>query len=233
MNCIITGATKGIGRAILEKFAQEGANVAFCARNETDVNQTITILKAQFPNIQIIGEVVDMSKKEAVKTFGQKILQYWNKIDVLVNNVGVYKEGWVTTEAEGTLELQMETNVYSAYYMTRAVLSAMQPYQSGHIFNICSIASLEMYAEAHSYSVSKFAMLGLSKAQRKELKGDGIKVTAILPGATWSAAWGNAPIPTERLTAAADIAQAIWSTYQLPATAVVEEMIIRPQLGDL
>lgn len=233
MNCIITGATKGIGKAILEKFAKEGANVAFCARNQADVEQTIIDLKKHFPTVKIIGEVVDMSKKEAVKAFGEKILSQWDKVDVLVNNVGVFKEGWVTTEEEGTLELQMETNVYSAYYMTRAVLSAMKPHRSGHIFNICSIASLEIYAEAHSYSISKFAMLGLSRAQRKELKGDGIKVTAILPGATWSASWGNAPLPVERLTAAADIAQAVWSAYQLPATAVVEEMVIRPQLGDL
>ena len=94
MNCIITGATKGIGRAILEKFASEGANVAFCARNQTDVENTIAILKEQFPNIQIIGEAVDMSQKEAVKAFGKKILAQWKQVDVLVNNVGVYKEGW-------------------------------------------------------------------------------------------------------------------------------------------
>jgi NADP-dependent 3-hydroxy acid dehydrogenase YdfG len=233
MNCIITGATKGIGKAILEKFAKEGANVAFCARNPTEVGETIKALNQDFPNIKIIGEAVDMSQREEVKAFGAKVLSEWDRVDVLVNNVGVYKAGWVTTEDEGTLEMQINTNLYSAYYMTRAVLSAMQPFQSGHIFNICSVASLEIYEDAHSYSVSKFAMLGFSKALRKELKTDGIKVTAILPGATWSAAWGNAPIPTERLSAAADIAQAIWSAYQLPPTAVVEEMIIRPQLGDL
>ena len=163
----------------------------------------------------------------------ENILEKWHKIDVLVNNAGVYIEGLVSEEPEGTLEKQIDTNLYSAYYMTRAVLPAMLPHEAGQIFNMCSIASQMMYANAHSYSVSKFAMLGYSKALRKELKDKGIKVTALLPGATWSAAWGDAPIPTERLMAAADIAETVWSIYQLPATAVVEEVVLRPQLGDL
>lgn len=233
MNAIITGATKGIGKAILKKFAQEGANVAFCARTTSDVEELLVFLKIQYPSQIFMGEVVDMSKKEEVKAFGKRILEEWDKIDVLINNAGVYVEGLVSEEPEGTLERQIDTNLYSAYYMTRAVLPAMLPHKEGQIFNMCSIASQMIYANAHSYSVSKFAMLGYSKALRKELKDKGIKVTALLPGATWSAAWGNAPIPTERLMAAADIAETVWSTYQLPATAVVEEIILRPQLGDL
>ena len=233
MNVIITGATKGIGKAILERFAAQGANIAFCARTASDVNTLQNQLQHQFPNQSFIGQAVDMSQKEAVKAFGQVIFDTWKKVDVLINNAGVYIEGWVTEEPEGTLEKQIETNLYSAYYMTRVILPAMLPHQQGHIFNICSIASQMLYENAHSYSVSKFAMLGYSKALRKEVKDKGIKVTALLPGATWSAAWGNAPIPTERLMAATDIAEAVWSAYQMPPTAVIEEMILRPQLGDL
>lgn len=233
MNCIITGATKGIGRAIAERFAAEGANIAFCARTAADVQAMVADLQDKYPAIEVIGEVADMSQKASVQAFGAAISEKWENVDALINNAGLFIPGLVSEEAEGTLELQINTNLYSAYYMTRAVLPLMLPNASGHIFNICSIASLMAYSVGHSYSVSKFAMLGFSKALRKEMKPKGIKVTAILPGETWSAAWGDAPYPKDRLMAAEDIADAVWHTFLMKPTAVVEEMIIRPQLGDL
>ena len=100
----------------------------------------------------------------------------------------------------------METNVYSAYYLTKHLLTAMKAKQKGHIINICSIASKIAYPNGGSYSISKFALLGFSKVLREELKSEGIKVTAILPGATWSDSWKGTTLPPERLMEAKDIA---------------------------
>jgi short-subunit dehydrogenase len=105
--------------------------------------------------------------------------------------------------------------------------------KSGHIFNICSIASLNAYANGGAYSISKFALLGFSKNLREEMKPNGIKVTAVLPGATMSASWKGASIDPNRIMEANDIATMVYAASQLSAQAVVEDIILRPQLGDL
>jgi len=105
--------------------------------------------------------------------------------------------------------------------------------KKGHIFNICSVASITAYPNGGSYSISKFALLGMSKVLREELKASGIKVTAVLPGATWSASWAGVDLPEERLMKASDIADSIYAASLLSPAAVIEEIIIRPQLGDL
>ncbi len=233
MNVIISGATKGIGWAIAEKFAAEGANLALCARNEEDLKTCKASLEERFPKIEVLCKTCDVSKKEEVWAFADFVLSHWKKIDGLINNAGVFLPGAIHEEEEGALEKQINTNLYSAYHLTRRLLPTMMAAKAGHIFNMCSIASKVAYPNGGSYSISKFALLGFSKVLREELKEQGIKVTAILPGATWSNSWAGVDLPESRLMQAKDIAKAVWSAYQMEPSAVVEEIIIRPQLGDL
>ena len=157
----------------------------------------------------------------------------WETLDILVNNAGVFIPGEIHKEPDGTLENQIETNLYSAYYLTRELLPIMLPQKSGHIFNMCSIASFMAYPNGGSYSISKFAMLGFSKVLREEMKEKGIRVTSIIPGATWSNSWAGVDLPKERLMQANDIAIAVMGAWKMSPSAVVEELIVRPQLGDL
>lgn len=233
MKVIVTGATKGIGRAIVEAYAAQGEEVAFCARTEADVFAFQQLLQQSYPNRSIIAKAVDMSDKSAIQAFAKEIIEEWNSVDILVNNAGVFKPGAISEEADGMLELQIETNLYSAYYMTRAVLPTLQAQKSGHVVNMCSIASFMAYPNGGSYSISKFAMLGFSKVLREEMKAHNIRVTAVMPGATWSASWDGAPFPKDRLMNAEDIAHTVLSVTNMQQGAVVEEVIIRPQLGDL
>ena len=233
MNVIVTGGTKGIGLATVEAFAQLGANLAVCSRNMADLDQLKTDFESKYPSQQIWVKKTDMSKKAEVLEFATFVMDKWQQVDVLVNNAGVFLPGEITKEEDGTLEAQIETNLYSAYHMTRAILPKMLPLKKGHIFNLCSIASFMAYPNGGSYSISKFALLGFSKVLRAELIEKGIKVTAIMPGGTWSASWDGVELPKERLMAAKDIADSIVSAYQLSPSAVVEEIILRPQLGDL
>lgn len=230
---IITGATKGIGRAITEAFISEGFDVAMCARTLSDLENFKKELKSRYPKAQILVKATDMSKKEEVLAFSDFIKSKWGSVDILINNAGVFFPGEIHKEEEGVLETMMETNLYSAYYLTRSILSIMLPAKSGHIFNICSIASLFAYPNGGAYSITKFALLGFSKVLREELKDKGIRVTSIMPGATWSNSWAGIDLPRERLMEAKDIASAILNAWKMSPTAVVEEMIIRPQLGDL
>ena len=233
MNVVITGGTKGIGRAIATAFAQEGANLAICSRTQSDLDEMKAHFLSVFPSVHLWTKAVDVSDKEAVRAFGNDILQHMGQVDVLVNNAGVFLPGEILEEEDGKLEMMINTNLYSAYYLSKVLAPNMVQNKKGHIFNICSIASLFAYPNGGSYSISKFAMLGFSKVLREELKGKGVRVTSVMPGATWSASWAGAPFPENRLMPAKDIAALVLNAYQISDRSVVEEIIVRPQLGDL
>jgi short-subunit dehydrogenase len=173
-----------------------------------------------------------MAKSKEAKDFGEWCLSF-GVPGIVVNNAGQFLPGSVHNEAEGTLERMIEVNLYSAYHLTRTVLPAMITAGQGHIFNICSIASLTAYPNGGSYSISKFALLGFSKNLREELKPHYIKVTAVCPGATMSGSWDGVAIDPRRIMEADDVAKMIYTASQLSAMADVEDIIMRPQLGDL
>ncbi len=233
MNAVITGSTKGIGKAIAELLASKGINVAICSRNQIEINNFIKSLRSSFPKLKAIGLKADMSKKSDVLAFAAFVFDEFETIDILINNAGVFIPGEITLEKDGVLEKMIETNLYSAYHLTRALVPNMIENKSGHIFNMCSIASKIAYPNGGSYSISKFALLGFSKVLREELKTKNIKVTSIMPGATWSASWEGVDLPKSRLMQAEDIAKIVWSALEMSPSAVIEDIIIRPQLGDL
>lgn len=233
MNVIITGASKGIGKACATYFAENNCNLAICARNMEHLNELKTSLLKINPALIVYIESVDVKDKVALKAFGANALNKLGKIDVLINNAGVYTPGNVLEEDEGALEHLIETNLYSAYHLTKVIAPSMVEKNSGHIINLCSIASLIALPNGGSYSISKFALQGFTKVLREELKNKGVKVTSIMPGATWSASWEGVELPDERLMKSVDIAKVIWQCTQLSEAACVEEILIRPQLGDL
>lgn len=230
---VITGATKGIGRAVAEEFAKAGNHLFICSRDLQDLQSTSEALRLLNADTTVKYLVSDLSKQGEVAKFASEIKAHFPYLDILVNNAGLFISGNIVNEAEGALEAMLQVNLLSVYNLTRALLPMMMPRKSGEIFNMCSIASFMAYPNGGSYSISKFALLGMSKVLRAELKEHGIKVTAVMPGATWSDSFAGADFPHERLMLAADVAQAIHSASLLSPQAVVEEIIIRPQLGDL
>jgi len=238
MNVIITGASRGIGKAIADVFAANGHNLYICARNEEVLNKTVQDLLGKYPGVKIKAKVRDLSKKAELENYGQWLLDNGMPIDVLVNNAGSFLPGSVHNEPEGVLEQMLAVNLLSAYHLTRKLLPVMMkqsPVQGsrGHIFNICSIASLQAYANGGAYSISKFALHGFSKNLREELKPHLIKVTSVFPGAVLTDSWGDFDNSNRRIMEADDIAKMIYAASQLSPQACVEELVMRPQLGDL
>lgn len=233
MNAIITGTSRGIGKATARIFALHGYDLYLCSRSEENLYQSIEELKKDFPNISVDGKAFDLGKKQQAQLFGEWVNTNADTIDVLVNNAGNFIQGDVSDEPDGALEEMIEVNLYSAYHLTRTVLSKMKAAKAGHIFTLCSIASLAAYSNGGSYSISKFALLGFTKNLRRELQPHGIKVTAIIPGAVYTDSWKNSSVSEQRLMEADDIAKLIYSATLLSPQAVVEEIIIRPQSGDL
>lgn len=232
-NIVITGASKGIGKAIALYFAEKGFNLAFCGRNKEDLQKLENEILAINPSCNLLNFVCDVSQKNEVAAFTKAVLEAWSTVDILVNNAGVFIPGQVINEEEGVLEKLIETNLYSAYHVSRAFVKSMIAQQSGHIFNISSIAGLQAYPNGGSYSISKFAMTGFSKALREELKPHHVKVTAILPGATLTNAWAGVDLPESRFIKATDIAKIIFDIYSLSENTVIEDVVIRPMLGDI
>ena len=232
MNVIITGASKGLGKAMAEKFAEAGNNLFVCSRNEVQLYKMMEEMLLKYPQCAIKAKPVDISKKNEVETFGNWCLQF-GVPDILINNAGQFIPGSVYNEEEGALEKMIEMNLFGAYHLTRLLLPKMMEAKSGHIFNMCSVASIKAYANGGAYSISKFALLGFSKNLREEMKPYNIKVTAVIPGAAYTESWASSGIEEKRFMQAKDIAEMVYAASQLSPQACVEEILLRPQLGDI
>ncbi|HEX5025158.1 MAG TPA: SDR family oxidoreductase [Agriterribacter sp.] len=233
MNIVITGASRGFGKSIAEIFAANGYNLYLSSRNEVSLYNTMEALSTRFPDVTIKARPFDLSDKQGAIDLGKWILGLGISIDILVNNAGSFEPGSVYNEPDGTLENMMTVNLYGAYHLTRTVIQKMMEHQRGHIFNMCSIASLQAYKNGGAYSISKFALAGFSKNLREEMKPHGIKVTTVYPGAAYTDSWSGSEIDPKRIMEAADISKMIYAASQLSPQACAEEIVLRPQLGDL
>lgn len=226
MNAIVTAASKGIGRAITIQLAENGYNVAICARNEQDLKALADQLSDT--GKRIIYYKADLSKKAEALAFCEFATRELGEIDVLVNNAGIFVPSAILDEADEDFDLQLNLNLNAAYYISKQIGKAMRDRQSGHIFNICSAASREIIKNAGTYSVTKTAMLCLNNVMRQELAEFNVKVTAILPGATLTASWDGTDIPAAKFMKPEDIAKALYQVLTLGAAANVDEVLIKP-----
>lgn len=229
---VVTGGTKGIGKATIAAFASKGFDIVTCSRHADELEILKQEIESEFSNT-VFTTVCDVSSKVDTQRFIEFVLAQQQPVAVLVNNSGVFLPGEVHSEEEGALEQQIETNLYSAYRISRGLIPTMKQQQKGHIFNICSIASLIAYNNGGSYTISKFALYGMSKSLREELKPFSIRVTSVMPGATLTASWDGVDLPEERFIPPQDVATMILTAYELSSRSVVEDIVIRPQLGDL
>lgn len=232
MNIVITGASKGIGKALAMKYAANGYQVFICSRNKKDLGETAKQINKKYKDA-VHHFPADISGKNAAIKFSLWLEEKNIIPDILINNAGQFLPGSIYNEEEGTLEKMIAANLYSAYYITRALLPGMMRQQLGHIFNMCSIASLTAYDNGGSYSISKHALMGFSKNLREEMKPYNIKVTAVYPGAVYTASWEGSGIKPSRMMEVNDIAEIIYAASSLSPQACVEDIILRPQLGDI
>ena len=219
---VVTGGSKGIGRAIADLFVERGYEAVLCAR---------TVDGIAGPGL--LPFAADLSTRPGVDALITYLNGLNRPIDVLVNNTGTFQPGQIHNEAEGTFETLMNTNVASAYHLTRGVVAGMMARRDGHVVMMCSTASITAYTNGGSYCISKYALLGMSRVLREELKPSGVRVTALLPGATLTASWEGSGLPPDRFMQPADVAETVWLACTLPKTAVLEEILMRPQLGDI
>jgi NAD(P)-dependent dehydrogenase (short-subunit alcohol dehydrogenase family) len=224
---LVTGGSKGIGLAIAERFLAEGYAVTVCARG------TAALSELACRRLGIDAVVCDMTDADDIERLAQHVTRRHGTLDVLVNNSGSYAPGQIHDEPAGQLEAMLAANLVGAYRLTRRLLPGMIARRSGTVINVCSTASVVPYPNGGSYCIAKHALYGFSRTLREELKPHGIRVVSLLPGATLTASWDGVDLPPERLMPAEDVAEMAWVAHKLSPRTVVEEILMRPMLGDL
>ncbi len=228
---LVTGASQGIGAAIAQAFSKEpDIDLVLVARNEGKLND---VARSCAEARSVLVKPCDVTDAIAVSSMADEVLVSVGPPDLLVNNAGLFRPGGILETTVDEFREQVEVNLTSAFLVTRAFLGQMVDRQSGMVVFMASVASLKAYPGGGAYCASKHGLLGLARVVREETREKGIRVTTVLPGATWTPSWegsGNAP---ERMMPAGDIAAAIRDVFLLSDRTVVEEIVLRPQLGDL
>jgi short-subunit dehydrogenase len=232
-NALITAATKGMGRAISIALAKEGINLAICARSENDLAAFKVELNAINPGIKVFTAATDVSIKTQIIGFATAAEQELGAINIIVNNAGIYEPYSILDDGEDTFQKGINTNLAPAYELYRYFGKKLIAAGEGHIFNICSVASLTPVVEAGTYSVTKFALLGLTKVMRLELQAHNVKVTAVIPGSTLTSSWDGVEVDKNMMVMPEDIASAIVNIYKMSPGANVDEIIIKPVNGQV
>jgi len=232
-NALITASTKGMGRATAIALAKEGISLALCSRNGNDLDAFKNELLNINPAIKVFTAVTDVSDKQQLLAFAEGAEKALGPISIIVNNAGMYEHQSILDDNDSTLQKQINTNLAPAYELYRHFGKKMKEAREGHIFTICSVASLNPIAEAGTYSVTKYAPLGLNKVMRTEMQPYGVKVTAIIPGSTLTYSWKGMDVDKDKMVLPEDISSAIVNIYKMSAGANVDEIVIKPAYGQI
>ena len=232
-NAIITGATKGMGRAIAIAFATEGISLAINSRKADELDAFKTELLTINPAIKVFTAVADGSNKDQLLQFAKSAEQELGAINIIINNLGMYEYSRILNDGDALFQKMFNTNLMPAYELYRFFGKSMITAGNGHIFNICSVASLNPVVDAGTYSVTKAALLSLNNVMRLEMQEHGVKVTAVIPGSTLTASWDGQAVDKDTMVLPQDIASAIINIYKMNKGANVDQIIIKPAGGQL
>jgi short-subunit dehydrogenase len=231
MDVVVTGASQGIGRSIALAFAGEGARVALAARSEDRLESVAAACRSRGGEALVVP--TDVTDDAAVEGLREAVDTDWGAPDVLVNNAGAFTPAPIADTDPDAFREQVDLNLTAAFVVTKAFLPAMVERGSGHLVYMGSVASLQGYPKSVGYCAAKHGLLGLARTVREETKSDGVRVTTVLPGATRTPSWDGTDLPDERFMDPDDVARAVVNATRLSRRSVVEELLIRPQEGDV
>jgi len=225
---VVTGGTKGIGRAIAEVLLQAGADVSISARNQYEVLQTVSEL-SQLDGGRAAGFVCDVREYEQVKNYFQETVATFGSVDILINNAGIGLFGPVETMSPEDFERVLETNLFGVFYCCHEAIPLMKQRGGGYIINISSLAGANPHANMAAYNASKFALNGFSEALMQEVRHDGIKVSYIMPGSVNTYFGGDEPSEAQSWQLQPeDVARVVIDLLEHPHRSLPSRIEIRP-----
>ena len=228
-SALVTGATRGIGRATAFALGRAGYRIGVCARTRAQVDELIADLKGE--GIDTAGTCADVGDPAQAARAVEQIAAAVGEIGVLVNNAGVLIARPIEEMTLEDWDSIMTTNVRSLFLMTRAVLPAMRRRREGTIVNVASLAGRNGFAGGTAYTASKHAVLGFSRSLMLEVRKDNVRVVAICPGSVDTSLLRDQPMvhaDPDRILRPEDVADAILHALLLPTRAMVSELDIRP-----
>ncbi len=220
----ISGATKGIGKAIATKLAQEGFDLFITARNTEELMHVKQDFETQF-SMHVDFYAADFADPESVEKLCQHIVNNNINFNILVNNTGIYTSNSALDKTED-LQTILQVNLLAHQAITSSLLPFLQNSEA-HIFNIGSIVAKQIRTEAAFYTISKQAFASWTHLLFETLRKKDIKVTHVIPSGTYTSSWSNEPVNKALLLEADDVADAIWSAFKTSKNTVIEEIIIR------
>lgn len=230
---LITGASQGIGAAMARAFASEvpDTRLALVARTEEKLEH----VAADCRDLGAAAEVFpcDVAYDDAVEHMAGVVRERMGIPDVVINNAGSFAPGGVLEMSAQDFRSQIDVNLTSAFLVTHAFLPGMVERGSGDVFFTASVASILGYPRSVAYGAAKHGMLGLARALREETKEMGIRVVTLLPGAAYTDSWAASGLPEDRFMPPEDIARLTVAIHAMTDRTVVEEILLRPQLGDV
>ena len=226
---IVTGASRGIGEAIARVLGAKGWKLVLAARSAAELEK----LAGELP--EAIAMATDITRPEDVRRLVEAAQERWGRVDALINNAGMTRVAPFEQVTAEEFDQLMAVNVKGPFLCTQAVLPLMRAQRSGDILNVVSIAAKRVFPEWSVYCASKFALDGMAKALAEELKGTGIRVSAIYPGATDSPLWDvvGPDIPRGGMMRTETVAEAVAFMLEQPASARLSELVLDPAGGDL
>ncbi len=230
---LITGASQGIGAALADVFAREvpGVRLALAARNTKNLAAVARSCARRGATAEAFA--CDVSDEAAVTALHAAVTKRFGGVDVLINNAGAFAMAKFVDTTAAEFDRMIAVNLRSAFLVTRAFLPAMLQRKRGDVFFMSSIAGLGAYPNAAAYCAAKFGVTGLAQVVRAETKGTGVRVCCVHPGATWSPSWSASGVKPERIMPAEDVARAFLDVWRLGRRTVIEEIVLRPEQGDL
>jgi NAD(P)-dependent dehydrogenase (short-subunit alcohol dehydrogenase family) len=223
---VVTGGSRGIGRAIVEALLAEGANVALCGRSQASVDETVAALGESG---RILGRSVDVRNPQQVAAFFSELENTLGGPDILVNNAGL---GIFAPVSDLTVENWNEvlaTNLHGVFYCSREAVARMKGRGGGTIVNISSLAGKNAFAGGSAYNASKFGLTGLSESMMLDHRRDHIRVCYVMPGSV-DTEFGGHGTGAEWKIAAADIAEAVLLVLRMPARTTISRIEMRPSI---
>ena len=226
---LVTGGSRGIGLAIGQALAREGASVVLVARDR----RTLQEAGRQTPRAMAVA--ADVARPAEVKRLFVAVNKRFGRLDLLVNSAGVFTYKPFERTTLDDWRRNLDANLTSLFLTTRAALPLLALSQGGHIVNILSISSREAFPKCSAYTASKFGALGFTRVLAEELRSRKIRVTAILPGSTDTrmANEFDFPVKREDLLQPEDVAEAVIAAVVQPARATVNEILITPSCGSV
>lgn len=225
---LVTGGTRGIGRAVVEELLDVGWEVWFCGRSSESVDGALQELNSKRSG-RVRGRVVDVRDGDAVSSFVGEIAESAGRLDCLVNNAGLGRFGAIQCLSQEDWDLVLRTNLDGCFNTLRAVAPLMVEQHCGWIFNVASLAAKHSFAGGAAYNASKFGLLGLSEAAMLDLRPHGVRVTTVLPGSVdTDFRLPGSKAATDWMLRPEDVAQVIVDFLKYPARALPSQIEIRP-----